>query len=112
MDNKLYRVAIPATFIEDARDGIEDQAREGDQRFTTLLAKIEAAPVNKRGNGFSVTVHLTEDELGALQSEAEYKNEYWNTDSFGIKESKGTIPQYAKSAKRMANRIAKIRESA
>jgi hypothetical protein len=111
MHDNLYKVAIPTTFIEDAHDGMHDQSQDNED-MCTLLSKIDSAPVKPRGNGFSVTVHLNENEFSALKGEADYKNEYWNTDAFGIKEARATIPEYAKSARRLAKRLGKIRESA
>ena len=100
MHDNLYKVAIPTTFIEDAHDGMHDQSQDNEDMC------------KPRGNGFSVTVHLNENEFSALKGEADYKNEYWNTDAFGIKEARATIPEYAKSARRLAKRLGKIRESA
>lgn len=97
-------VSIPETFLEDAQEGMWDQA-EHDPRFARLIEKIEASELVKRGRGFSRVVELEKDEFAALRSEANYKDEYWNTDAYGIKEAGSTIPSYAAAAKRLAARL-------
>lgn len=105
---QLVEVSIPGSFLDDARDGMWDRAEEGDTAFRTLLGKIESAEPKKRGRGYAIVVQLTDEELGALRSEAEYKNEYWNTDAYGIKESGSTIPSYAAAAKRLVERLKRL----
>jgi hypothetical protein len=102
-------VSIPQTFLQDAQDGIWDQA-EHDPRFARLIEKIEASQPVKRGRGFSRVVDLEEDEFAALRSEANYKDQYWNTDAYGIKEAGSTIPSYAAAAKRLARRLNALAE--
>jgi hypothetical protein len=97
----MHKVSIPGSFVDDARDGMIDRAAEGDADFVSLLSKIEQAPVIRRGRGVSVVIELTDSELIALHGEAKYKNEYWNTDAYGIKESKSTIASYAAASKRL-----------
>lgn len=100
-------VSIPGAFVHDAGDGMWDQA-EKDPAFESLIKKIEATEPSKKGRGFAFIVSLNEQELSALRSEANYKNEYWNTDSYGIKGSGETIPSYAAAAKRLAQRLNEI----
>jgi len=103
--SNVTRVSIPESFLCDALDVMWDRAHDGDVGFPSLLDKIEAAERKKRGRGWAIEVDLTDAEINALRSEANYRNEYWNTDAYGIKESGATIPAYAAAAKRLAERL-------
>ena len=102
----MTQLYIPAAFIDDARDSIECRIEQGaSAEWGSLYNKMTSTYAVRRGRGWSVSVELTRDEFQALLSEAEYKNEYWNTDAYGVKESGCTIRQYADAAKRLFLRL-------
>jgi hypothetical protein len=102
----MTQVFIPAPFIDDARDSIECRIDQGaPPEWTTLFEKMTSGAAVRRGGGWSVLVDLTRDELLALTDEAQYRDEYWNTDAYGVKESGCTIRQYAGAARRLSVRL-------
>ena len=106
---EFYTVSIPGSILQEMVDGIQDQADEGNEDMATLFAKIEAAPVKTVGRGWAVTVDLNWDEFHALKGEVDYKNEYWNSDAYGM--SGHTDPAIAGAAKRLFNRMSKMEVS-
>ena len=102
----MTRIFIPAPFIDDARDSIECRIEQGaTPEWASLFEKMTSGEAVRRGGGWSVMVDLTRDELRALTDEAEYRDEYWNTDAYGVKESGCTIRQYAGAARRLSVRL-------
>ena len=102
----MTRVFIPAPFIDDARDSIECRIEQGaTPEWASLFEKMTSGEAVRRGGGWSVLVDLTRDELRALTNEAESRDEYWNTDAYGVKESGCTIRQYAGAARRLSVRL-------
>ena len=105
----MTQLYIPAAFIDDSRDSIECRIEQGaTPEWSSLFEKMTSGDAVRKGRGWSVLVDLTPDELRALTDEAEYKNEYWNTDAYGVKESGCTIRQYADAAKRLFVRLQAI----
>lgn len=102
---EFYTVSIPGSILQEMVDGIQDQADEGNEDMATLFAKIEAAPVKTVGRGCSVTVDLNWGEFCALKGEVVYKEEYWNTDAYGLKSSGGSDPVIAWAAKRLLSKM-------
>lgn len=102
------KVLVPTSFIQDAYEGMEDQARgDSGRAFCDLLSRIDNADVKKVGRGSVLVLLLrSEDELNALQSEAEYKAEYWGTDAYGVDYKNHAL---AAAAKKVVQRCTEAR---
>lgn len=72
---KLIRVYLPDTFTQDAS--------ECDPDMWELWEKILAQPTVRRGRGTGRWVELSPDEAREVKKEADYREEYWLTDSYG-----------------------------
>lgn len=75
-------IKVPGIWLQDATDSMWDQAAAGDERYARILEQSQTAPVRKAGRGVIVILDLSEEDIEALLSEAEYKAEYWGTDRY------------------------------
>jgi hypothetical protein len=109
MSEEQFTIRIPGAFLNDADEALGIMAEEGNEAIASLLRTIEGGTVRYHGprwrGGYSVTVTLNASEWRELLKEAEYRNEYWNTDAYGIKEGGSTIPAYASAARTLLRRM-------
>lgn len=89
---------------------IEEQAmHEGLPACIELQAAIDAGAWRKHGKGRVLTIEIsTEAQILALAEEAEYQNEYWNTDKYGVKEAGSSSPARGRAAKVVRERVAAL----
>ena len=103
-------ITIPRSW--DGFEGIEEIAEaEGIPEYVALQESVANGSWRKQGKGYSLTIELrSEGELSALDAEARYRDEYWNTDNYGIKEGGSSDPIRGRAARIVLARVNKLRE--
>jgi hypothetical protein len=102
------RITIPRSW--DGFEGIEGIAEaEGISEYVALQESVANGSWSKRGKGYSLTIELrSKGELSALSAEAKYRDEYWNTDDYGIKEGGASDPVRGRAARVVKERVEKL----
>lgn len=95
----VMRVYLPDTFINDAKECNPD--------IWELWERIEALPRVRRGGGHGRWADLTQHEARSIQKEAEYRAEYWLTDSYGVEGVTSSERTAGHAARRVAQAINK-----
>jgi len=93
-------------------DGFESLSeiaeRERDPSTISLCEAIERGTWRKQGRGMSLVVELSEAEVSTLHGEAEYQDEYWNTDAYGVKSGGAYVPEWGRAARALHERMKKL----